>query len=89
MKEGVLIELPGTVGINVGKRALGGGGEQPQMTEFAADDGQPVADLSQALRLSQLTEEHGDILVYEEKPLAWSVRLARETGCVSLTSSAK
>ena len=63
MKEGLLIELPGTVGIGVGKRALGGGSTQSQVTELTAGDGQSIADLPQALGLGELTEEHGDILV--------------------------
>ena len=63
IEEGILIKLPGTVGIGVGKCALGGGGAQSQVTELAAGDGQSVADLSQALGLGELTEEHGDILV--------------------------
>jgi len=63
MKESILIKLPGTVGIGIGKCALGGGGAQSQVTELAAGDGQPVADLSQALGLGELTEEHGYILV--------------------------
>ena len=63
MKEGILIKLPGSVGIGVGKCAPGGGGEQSQVTELAAGDGQAVADLSQALGLGKLAEEHGDILV--------------------------
>jgi hypothetical protein len=63
MKESILIKLPGTVGIGVGKCALGRGSAQSQVTELAAGDGQSVADLSQALGLGELTEEHGDILV--------------------------
>ena len=63
MKESILIKLPGTVGIGVGKRALGGGGTQSQVTELATGDSQTIADLSQALGLGELTEEHGDILV--------------------------
>ena len=63
MKESILIELPGTVGIGIGKRASGGGSTQSQVTELAAGDGKPVADLPQALGLGELTEEHGDILV--------------------------
>jgi hypothetical protein len=69
MKEGLLIELPGTVGIGVGKRALGGGSTQSQVTELAAGDGQSVANLPQALGLRQLTEKHGDILVPGGEPL--------------------
>ena len=63
MKESFLIELPGTVGIGVGKSALGRSGAQSQVTELAAGDRQSVANLSQALGLGQLTEKHGDILV--------------------------
>ena len=63
MKEGLLIKLPGTVGIGIGKSALGRGSTQSQVTELAAGDGQSVADLPQALGLGQLAEEHGDILV--------------------------
>ena len=69
MKESILIELPGTVGIGVGKCALGGGSTQSQVTELAAGDGQSIADLTQALGLSQLAEEHGDILVPRGKAL--------------------
>jgi len=63
MKEGVLVKLPGAVGIGIGKRALSGCGAHSQMTEFAAGDGQAVADLPQALGLSQLAKEHSDILI--------------------------
>ena len=63
MKECVLIKLPGAVGVGIRKRALGGSGTQSQMAEFAAGDGQTVADLTQALGLSQLAKEHGDTLV--------------------------
>jgi hypothetical protein len=63
MEEGILIKLPGTVDIGVGKRALGGGGAQSQVAELTAGDGQSVADLSQALGLGELAKEHGDILV--------------------------
>ena len=63
MKESILIKLPWSVGVSVGKRTPGGGGEQSQVTELATGDGQAVADLSQALGLGKLAEEHGDILV--------------------------
>ena len=76
MKEGVLIKLPGTVGIGVGKRALGWGGAQAQMTEFAAGDGQAVADLPQALGLGQLAKEHGDILIPRGEALGVTFRPA-------------
>jgi len=69
VKEGILIKLPGTVGIGVGKRTLGRSGAQSQVTELAAGDGQSVADLPQALGLSELAEEHGDILVPGGKTL--------------------
>ena len=51
MKEGVLLKLPGTVGIGIGQCALGGGGTQSQMTELTAGDGQSIADFPQALSL--------------------------------------
>ncbi len=76
MKESVLIKLPGTVGIGVGKCALGGGSAQSQMTELAAGDGQAVADLPQALGLGQLTEQHGDILVPRRESLGVAFRPA-------------
>jgi len=76
MKEGILIELPGTVGIGIGKRALGGGGAQSQVTELTAGDGQSVTDLPQALGLCELTEEHGDILVPGRKALSMAFRAA-------------
>jgi len=63
MEEGILVKLPWSMGAGVGKRALGGGNAQSQVTKLAACDGQSVADLPQALGLSELTEEHGDILV--------------------------
>jgi len=63
VKEGILIKLPGTVGVGIGKGALGWGGAQSQVTELATGDCQSVADLSQALSLGQLTEEHGYILI--------------------------
>jgi hypothetical protein len=63
VKESLLIELPGTVGVGVGKRAPGGGSTQPQVTEFATCYGEAIADLPQALGLGKLAEEHGDILV--------------------------
>jgi hypothetical protein len=69
MKEGILIELPGTVSVGVGKCALGRCGTQSQVAELAAGDGQSVADLPQALGLGELTEEHGDILVPGGKAL--------------------
>ena len=70
MGKGILIKLPGTVGIGVGERALGGSRAQPQMTELAAGYGQAVADLPQALGLSELTEEHSDELVPRGEALA-------------------
>ncbi len=63
VKEGILIKLPGTVSVGIGKGALCRGGAQSQVTELATGDGQSVADLSQALSLGQLTEEHGHILI--------------------------
>jgi len=61
MKEGLLLKLPGTVGIGIGKRALSGDSTQSQVTELTTGDGQPVANLPQALGLGELTEEHCDI----------------------------
>ena len=74
MKEGLLIELPGTVRIRVGKRALGGGGAHPQMVEFPASYCQTSTDLTKALRLSQLTEQHCYILVPGGKTLGVPLR---------------
>jgi hypothetical protein len=71
MKEGILIKLPGTVGVGIGKGALCWGSAQSQVTELATGDSQSVADLSQALGLGELTEEHGPYWSQEEKPLAW------------------
>ena len=63
VKESLLIELPGTVGVGVEKRAPSGGRTQPQVTEFATCYGEAIADLPQALGLGKLAEKHGDILV--------------------------
>jgi len=68
-KKGILIELPGPVGISVGERALRGGGTQSQMTELTTGDRQSVTDLSQALGLGELAEKHGDTLVPRGKAL--------------------
>ena len=69
MKEDFLIQLPGAMGIGVGKSALGRSSAQSQMAELATGDGQAVADLSQALALGQLAKQHGDILVPGGKSL--------------------
>lgn len=69
MKENVLIKLPGAMGIGVGKRTLGRGRVQAQMTELATGDGQAITDLPQTLGLGQLAEQHGNILVPRGKPL--------------------
>jgi hypothetical protein len=63
MKENVLIKFPGTVGIGIGKGTPGRSIAQTQMTEFATGDGKAVADLPQALGLSQLAKQHGNELV--------------------------
>ena len=64
------------MGVGIRKRALGGSGAQTQMTELAAGDGQAVADLTQALRLSQLAKEHGDTLIPRGEPLGVAFRPA-------------
>jgi len=74
IKEELLIKLPGTVGIGIGKRALGRGITQSQMSKFATGDGQTIADLPQALGLSKLAEDHGDILTPGRKPLGVTFR---------------
>ena len=63
VKEGILIKLPGTVSVGIGKGALCRSSAQSQVTELATGDSQSVADLSQAFSLGQLTEEHGHILI--------------------------
>jgi len=76
VKENLLIQLPGTMGIGVRKGALGRGGMQSQMTELAAGDGQAVADLPQTLALGHLTKQHGDVLVPGGEPLGMAFRPA-------------
>jgi hypothetical protein len=73
MKEGILIKLPGTVGVGIGKCALCRGSTQSQMTELATGNCQAVADLPQALGLGQLTEEHGHILIPGGKALSMTL----------------
>lgn len=76
LKEGVLVKLPGTVGIGISQGAFGRSGAQSQMAELAAGDGQSVADLPQALGLGQLAEEHGHILAPGGEALGVAFRSA-------------
>ena len=73
-EEGILIKLPGTVGVGIGKGALGWSGAQAKMIELAAGDGQAVADLPEALGLGQLAEKHRDILAPGREALGVALR---------------
>ncbi len=59
-KENVLIKLPGSMGIRIGKCTLGKStSRQSQMIELATSDIQTISDFPQALGLSQSAKQHG------------------------------
>ena len=57
--EQVSEHLPGAMGIRIGERGLVGGLLHAQMAHLSHAASQAATDLSQALRLGQLAEEHG------------------------------
>jgi hypothetical protein len=77
MKENVLIKLPGSMGIRIGKCTLGkSASRQSQMIELATSDIQAISDLPQALGLSQLAKQHSNELVPRGESLGMAFRPA-------------
>src|ERR1700739_537741 len=75
LSEHRLVELPGPVLVGIGQGGALGSRRHSQMLQLAFAGSQSLGDLVEAVRSSQLAEQHGDELAPAAKPTRMALSL--------------